>query len=332
MTRIIVVGDIHIRDRPPVNCTDAYLPDIYAMLRHIAVLEREIDADAVVWLGDVFDFPQPGRTSHATVLRMAEIVKLYRNLWIVAGNHDTSNHVLASIREKQPLGVLFQVGAHELDGWHPTLPLFGVPWQQAWHDDEVPGEAFERWRAAGGLDEGGTTALIDLDRALAVTHAPLFPPRLAEEVIYEHVDTKLIAEAMGGVGHLAYGHIHDYHGVFTDGGVRFSNLGAISRGSLTTSNLERDIRVGIWSDGDDTYPLGFTEQVIPHAPAAEIFRIEEAGEAKEKKVKLDQFLSEMGSATLVMSSRDSVAEHIRAREAPPAVRDRAIQVIEEIAE
>ena len=145
--RVICVGDIHLSDRPPASCYDTYTDDILDMLSFVAKLEKALKTDAVVWAGDIFHHKQPSRTSHATVLKLTKVAQEYDNLYVVTGNHDIQSDRLDSL-EKQPLGVLYEAGVlKELDGWHPTLPIFGVPWQQRWLSPGTIDEAFAEWRS-----------------------------------------------------------------------------------------------------------------------------------------------------------------------------------------
>lgn len=314
-----------MRDTAPANAADTYPQDILDALEHIAGLEQELNADAVVWAGDVFHFPQPGRTSHACVLKMIRIVQKYENLYIVTGNHDISNHRLASVHEKQPLGVLFAAGAKELVGWDKRgLPLYGVPWQQRWNDPEQWAEAFSGW-----TDDEGKADFIN-EKSLVVTHAPIFPPDLAEGVPYELVPTAALAEAMGGVGYLHYGHIHEDHGIFEDGGVTFANVGAISRGSIAEYNIHRDIKVLLWTMDDDEYEDGFHEILIPARPAEEALKIVQASEEKKAKVSLDEFLAEVGYREISITDTGSVADHIRSMELKPSVKNLALSILSEV--
>lgn len=326
MTKILCVGDIHALDRPPLNATETYMDDIVEMLKWTADYAAKHQVDAVVWAGDIFHHKQPSRSSHALVLRMIQVVAYHRalglDLCIVTGNHDISNDIVASVHEKQPLGVLYQAGARELDGWHPTLPLFGVPWQQGWTTyEDAALEAFEGWREDQGHLETDAPKL-------AVTHAPIYPPGEAEKQMFELVPTmgpKGLSAAMGNVGSLYYGHIHEDHGIFEVEGVTYANMGAISRGSLTEYNIERQIKVAVWEDGI------FSEVVVPHKPAHEVLRVVEAAEEKSDKLSLDAFLSEVGSSTLDISDTHSVIDHIRTREdVPVRVKQRAIEILEEV--
>jgi len=326
MTKILCVGDIHVSDKAPSGATETYTDDLIDMLMWIADKAVELEVDAVVWAGDIFHFKQPSRTSHATVLRMIGVVNYYLDkgleLLIVVGNHDISNDVYDSVFSKQPLGVLLSsTGAKELNGWHESLPLFGVPWQQRWLYEETPHEAFEQWRA-----ELKKTGLKELP-ALAVTHAPIYPPKEAENVMFELVPTMGehgISEAMMNTGYLYYGHIHEDHGIFEVEGVTYANMGALSRGSLAEYNREREIKVALWTED------GFTEIPVPHKPASEVLKISEAEDKKAEKLSLDAFLSDVGSSTLDISSTESVISHIQTMEVDQKIKKTAIEILEEV--
>lgn len=321
MTEILLVGDIHISDKPPSSATDTYTDDIIAMLRWIGEEAQRRGVTTIVWAGDIFHFKQPSRTSHSTVLKMLGVVQYYRELgielWIVIGNHDISNDVLETVYDKQPLGVLLHGGANELSGWHPTLPLLGVPWQQRWHHEGVVAEAFAEWR-------DDRTVPRRQEHSLAVTHAPIIPPADDKE-LYETLSVDEIAESMAHAGYLYYGHIHEDHGIWEHGGVTFANMGALSRGSLTEYNVNREIKIASWTPED-----GFTEVPVPHKPASEVLRIKEVLEKKEEKLSLDQFLSEVGSSTLDISTTESVISHIRALDVPKEVKEKSIELLENV--
>lgn len=323
MTEIICVGDIHVSDHAPVNCHDSYTDDIVDMLVWIAGEAARRGADAVVWAGDIFHHKSPSKNSHALVLKMVGVVREYEKvgipLWIVTGNHDISNNRIESVREKQPLGVLFEAGARELDGWHPSLPLYGVPWQAEW--SETLDEAFEEFRA------DPPEFVTDRSRTLAVTHASIFPPAIVGNVPYEHLPAEDVARAMGNEGCLYYGHIHDYHGIFEAEGVTFANMGAISRGSLTESNTNRKILVASWTDHS-----GFEIVQVPHKPADEVFKLEQAAEKKSAEHGISSFLSSVGAAAIEISSTASVISHVKSLGLGTSVENLAIEILEEVDE
>lgn len=352
MTKIVCVGDLHISDRPPVSCTESYSDDIFEMMRWVLDYAAEIEADAVVQVGDWFHHKAPGRNSHELVLKSIDLVKYAKvPLWCVIGNHDVQHDRIEDVRVRQPLGVLFEAGLQELRGWHPNLPLFGVPWQADWTAPGAAARALAGWRgedsegfppgifaANGGWATDGTKTWEDnAAKALVVTHAPIYPPGKAEEQLFELVPTAGpdgLSAAMGNVGFLYYGHIHEDHGVFEVDGVTYANMGALSRGSLHEYNLERQIKVAVWTDGTagvEAPVAGFTEVVVPHKPASEVFRIAEVMEERGERLSLEHFLTEVGAHTLEITSTGSVVAHIQGRDdVPPRIKKRAIEILEEV--
>lgn len=346
MTKIVCVGDIHVTDRAPISATESYTDDIIEMLKWVADYAYDIEADAVVWAGDVFHHKAPGRNSHKLVLKMIDVVKYHRvPLWCVTGNHDVMNGLTDSVHDTQPLGVLYAAGLKELDGWHPTLPLLGVPWRESWCEPGDPEKALERWRQpppGTHINRNGSVPSWEvLSKALVVTHAPIYPPAMADKQLFELVPLAGpggLSAAMGNVGYLYYGHIHEDHGIFEVNGVTYANMGAISRGSLHEYNLERKIQVAVWTDGtagiealSNPEPAGFTAVEVPHKPASEAFRLTEVLEERGERMDLENFLAEVGGRNLEITDTGSVIEHIRTRtDVPESVRKRAIEILEEV--
>lgn len=317
-SKVLLVGDIHLLDKAPRNCTESYTDDILDILAFTAELEKKLSLDAVVWAGDVFHHKQPSRTSHRLVLRAIEAVKKYNRLLIVTGNHDVSADRLETVSEQQPLGVLFEAGAEELNGWDARgLPLYGVPWQQRWYEEGAVEEAFNGFK--NSTPPAGEKNY-SLSQSLVVTHASLFPPALRSEIMYESLDAHEVARSMGNEGSIYYGHIHDYHGIYEVDGVTFCNPGAISRGSLTESNTTRGVKAALWTPEN-----GFLEIDLPHKPATEVFRIQEAIQEKSKKISDERFLTEVGHTKLEISSTASVISYIRGLD-PETVPEDAKQV------
>lgn len=316
--RVICVGDIHLSDRPPASCYDSYTDDILDMLSFVARLEKALKADAVTWAGDIFHHKQPSRTSHATLVKLMKVAQGYqRPPLVVTGNHDITSDRLDSL-EKQPLGVLYEAGVlRELDGWHETLPIFGVPWQQRWLS---PGAIWDAFHGFRGRDDEQCA------KSLAVTHAPIYPPSVADNVMFELLPLPEVSEAMGNTGSLYYGHIHEPHYKFEVDGVTYANMGAISRGSMHEYNLARKIQVALW-----TPEHGFVPIDIPHKPASEVFKLVEAQEKKDVKMDLSSFLDEVGSATLDISSTGSIIDHVRRMDIEEPVKAVSIELLEEVA-
>ncbi len=297
MSDFVLVNDIHLSDRAPASCTDTYLDDLFDLLEQVASLARSRDAD-IVLAGDVFHHKTPGRTSHATVMRLIDwarsaLVRVYG----VLGNHDLSHDRVASIHETQPLGVVMASGAIDLlDGWPSDCeaPIYGVPWQMTYDQANVR-DALAQYRAYPR----------QMGPYLVVTHAPLYPP--GRELKYEFYPAADWADAMDNHGTVHYGHVHEPHGVYEVNGVTFSNCGALSRGSLTEHNRTRTPAVAIWN----SHTGEISHHELNAKPADEVFRLAEADAKKADALNLSGFLDSVQATRLDVTSIDGVLNHVR---------------------
>lgn len=302
MTNYLLLGDIHLADNSPASRKEGYLDEVLGLLWQTVDLAKEHEAVAV-WAGDVFHLKTPGRNSFKMVNEVIDVIKAHpRELYIVPGNHDLTHDRLDSI-PSQPLGMLYQAGAVNGSGlamYNDGHTVYGVPWLQRFTDEAVEASL------ADFRNEYSE------EHWLVVTHAPLYPP--GKELPYEFYDTHKWAAAMGNRGSVFYGHVHNPHGVYEVDGVQFCNNGALSRGSLDESNLSRDVVATMWSSVNGQ----FRNLPLNYKPSAEIFRMEEKTK-RAAQVKLDDFLSSIGQASLEITTSSAVMDHVRSLQLGAAV-------------
>lgn len=296
--RALLVGDVHLSDRPPSSRTDTYTQDILDKLSWIVDYANQ-NADYMVLLGDVFHLKTPSRTSHALVQKTADILSQFKSrVLIVPGNHDLSQDRLDSI-PSQPLGTLALThGIDLIDGYDDETRIVGIPYL---NDQEV----FHSYL------EGLEAEPIDPPPVLIVTHASIFPPE--DHPPYEHMNADEIET--GGVP-LAYGHIHIPHGFYLVNDSWFCNNGAISRGSLHEETLHRQLAVTLF----DTESAGcpFTSIPIPFKPPEQVFRLVEHHAKEAKAAKLDEFIQSIDQISLTSLSLEEVMAHAEASLTPDA--------------
>lgn len=305
MTGIGLIGDLHLSDKPPSNCTPEYNDQLFRMVEEIVHLSSQWDA--AVFAGDIFHSKIPHRTSHRTVLRMMELINAFScPVLLVPGNHDMQNDRLDSIHETQPFGALIRAGARLLHGWDDEFPLYGVPWQQDW-DAFLRSDALIEWLTEGD-DQFG-----DLKDCLLVTHAPIYPR--GRENPWECIPASEFADVMQ-IGSCYYGHVHDHHGSYiehTSGGnsqVHFCNQGSLSRGCLQEEDLGRIPAVTMWDPSAAGTPF-FRVELSSAPPASEVFRLPEAAARVDYRARMDEFLLAVGSSTLSRTSVEAVLAHLQ---------------------
>lgn len=301
--RYVIVNDIHLSDQTPSSCTNSYQDDLFDLLDQTITACEKHDA-VCIWAGDVFHYKTPGRTTHKTMTRLIALCRRYpRGLWIVPGNHDLTNDRVESIPH-QPLGVLFASGAaHELNGWMIGHRVYGIPWQMRW-DDTTVGDIIRELK---------TRSRAGHQAQLIVTHAPFYPP--GRELRYENYPTPTVAQFLDQPTTIHYGHVHEPHGIYQVDKVRFSNCGALSRGSLHEHNLTRPVAIAVYDTDTDQ----IWHENLNAKPAAEVFRLEHRAEVRAVEHRLNTFLEKIGSTRIEITSIEQVMTHVRSLNVGEAV-------------
>lgn len=307
----------------PSSCTPNYTNDLFELLFQVIEKSSELGCSAIIQLGDLFHIKAPSRNSHFLVQRVMNWARSTScPIFVVPGNHDLSNDRLESLSEGQPLGVLYSSGVVK-PGWErlmmpdgQILPVYGIPWQMHWDAEQSVSDAAVK-KSLEKFEPKDTPQLI-------VTHAPFFPP--GSNPAYEHYSVEKFSRYVNPSGksnvQVAYGHIHDRHGEYVVNGVRFANYGALSRGSLTESNLTRQVGFTIW----DSITGRFEFIALQAKPAEQVFRIQEVTETKQKQLKLDEFLQSVGQSSIEITSIESVMAKVKTLKLGKAIE----QVIEEL--
>ena len=327
MTKALLVGDVHLSDKAPINRQATYKDDILDKLRFCVTLANELNVP-IVQAGDMFHLKRPDRNSHRLVQETHEVLKETKNgVWIVPGNHDMSHDRLDSL-DSQPLGALSRMsGMRFLLGYDSDLPnICGIPYLTEFDSSEPsPDEFVPTWGLAiqEFWEQYGTEPDGSCYNDLTVTHAPLFPPGKAPDV-YNSIDPQEWRDFFSHDGPINtyYGHIHDLHGTYTVDEHQFCNQGALSRGSLHESSVNRIPAVTLW-DG-----VGFDRIEVPHKSADEVFLFEQAAKVAENKISVVEFTKAVGTANLTYVTTDDILHYVKAA----GTRKEVVSLIETILE
>lgn len=310
--KILLVGDVHIADKPPSIRTDDYVHHILAKLEQLRGIYEAHECSASIFVGDIFHVKAASRNSHWLVQRLIDILRLL-NPWVVPGNHDIVYDRLDTL-DRQPLGVLFRSGAaNPLIGVDYLMemggrPVFGIPWRSDWTTilDDI-----EEWKAGPG--------------GLIVAHAPILPPGMTAP--YDYIDAQELGQFLGKDADVFYGHIHDNHGVYTTRhgtedvfethAVQFCNFGAISRGSLHEQTLKRKPAVAVY----DSLAHTFERVELVHLPVEEVFKLDIKQEEDLKDERVAEFLQSVDSTILEGLSIEAVLKDIEEMDIKPRTKE-----------
>jgi hypothetical protein len=324
--RALLVGDVHLSDKPPSVRTDSYADDILDKLAHIVGLANTPgwEIDVVIQAGDLFHIKTPSRTSHQLVQSTIEVLtQCTKPILIVPGNHDMQHDRLDSLAS-QPLGVVAKApGIDLLVGPHPTLPVYGIPFLQDWNDLHGEMKAYRQWSGQYAMNPD------DGNYPLLVTHAPIMPP--GQSAPYDFINADDWSTLMEN-GACYYGHIHEAHGYYSagPGGLPFCNMGALSRGSLHETDLRRTPHITVY---DSTHVPATADpwQVhpVPCKPVSECYKMADVDKIESSTVRLDSFLRKVGSTTLETASIEGVIAHIRTLSLNQRTEAEAVRLLEE---
>lgn len=312
--KFLMVGDVHLSDKPPTTRVEGYARQMIKKLWEIGSLAQTFEGvTATVFVGDIFHSKKPQKTSHTLVRAAAVMFKRMGHVIVVPGNHDYDKANPDNLA-KAPLGVLAEL---------PNVELLGIE-----------GARYHSWgdfKMAGVREEED---LLDWPSAdMIVAHSAIFPPGQTPEV-WEALDARQVASfySLGSKPQLIYyGHIHEPHGAYDVDGIEFVNFGAISRGSMHEPDFDRIPQIGVVEFEDGELMAINAVNLKTALPAEEVFRIEEVTQERSDAAEKAEFIEKLSQAEMEVFSVERAISAISERsDVDKAVRDRAIELIEEV--
>lgn len=314
--KFVTSSDEHISDLAPGFRKDDYRSSILKKLEWQGQLAKGINADAVLRGGDLFHVKAANKTTHATMQMVAALHNKFPcPTYALAGNHDMSNNEPESVLRQQPLGVLFKTNTLRqltdeifIDG---TLKVrvIGIEYTTDITADRIAEIVKKR------EDDVYTVAVI---HALASMAPSEKTQSFFNESIFDYRDLVF----PGSPDVYVFGHYHKDQGVVDHLGVKFINLGAISRGALTFENLERKPKVS--SISFTSSGVSVEEHIVPHEDAANIFDLELKKRLDTERKDLNDFISRLKSDSNI-SHEDRRSE---LEDFPANLRSLALEILE----
>lgn len=315
--RFLTSSDEHLADLAPGFRKDDYRSSILKKLEWQGGMARRFNANAVVRAGDFLHVKAANKTTMRTLGMAARTHRNYHcPTYAVAGNHDMSNNDPASILS-QPLGVLFGAGVftelreQEFVSGSLKVRTIGVEYTTDLDVDGLHDLVRKK-------DENYTVAFV---HALAAFAPEEKIQSFFNERVFDYRD--LVFDGCPDV--YVFGHYHKDQGIVDHMGVKFVNLGAVSRGALTFENMERQPKVSLITI--NSQGVSVEEHVIPHEDASDIFDVERKKKLEAERKSLDEFVLKLRSDA-VEGSSDSLESRKRDLEKYPELRDLALELLE----
>ena len=316
----VTANDIHIMDTTPRSRVDDYRAAILNKLEQMGAVCRELNVDAAIIAGDLFNAKEPLKNSHGMVRELIRVFGQFNcPVYMIEGNHDLLANNLQSINT-QPLGVLFEDGTlirmreHIIEDDGVKVSLVGIPYQE-------------------NLDL--TTLKIppkgDAVAQICAMHlyASPTPGMLFKERIYGYRELVDL-----GPDVFVIGHYHLDQGVRREKEKWFINIGSISRGSLTDEHLDHKPQIGVITvvheEGKTTIVAKPIKLKVKSAET--IFNLKKREEEQKESKEIEKFVEKLIAESVTAASSDqdrSIEDVVKELNAAQEVKDRVLHFIHE---
>jgi len=327
MSEIVIVtsSDEHLADITPGFRKDEYRETILEKIEWQGDFARKVSAHALVRGGDFFHVKAANKTTMGTMARAAAIHRTYPcPTYSIVGNHDLSRNDITTV-DRQPIGVMFNSGVffrltrESMVAGSMSVRLIGV--------DYRPDMNTETLREILMQDDEEANYRIAFIHALAENEPSERVQSHFDEEIMDYRD--LVFEGCPDV--YVFGHYHKDQGIQEHLGVKFVNLGSVSRGALNVDNVSREPKVStitINSQG-----ISIEEHVIPHRDASEIFDFERKKQMEKERRSLAEFISCLNESVSMASGSDveeKRKELMSSKSFPDDLKSTAVQILEAV--
>lgn len=282
--RFLTSSDEHISDISPGFRKDSYRDAILKKLEWQGDMAKKFGATAVLRGGDLYHVKAQNKNSYSTTTAVAKIHREYHcPTYAMAGNHDMSNNDPESI-PRQPLGLLLKSDV--------LRPMKDEIFTNGTLKCRVIGVEYTTDLDTDGLQDlirkrpgdGYTVAFI---HALAAMAPEERIQSFFHERVFDYRD--LVFEGCPDV--LIFAHYHRDSGIVEHNGIKFVNLGAISRGALTFENLDRKPKVGLVKI--NSQGISVEEHIVPHEDASKIFDLQLKKTIDNRRRDLNEFIAQL---------------------------------------
>jgi DNA repair exonuclease SbcCD nuclease subunit len=298
--KFISSSDEHLSDLAPGFRKDDYRSTILSKLDWQGQLARKFKADGFLRAGDLFHVKAANKTTMSTLAQVSAIHKQYPcPTYIIPGNHDLSHNDLETV-PRQPLGVILESGV--------CYPLVSEIFLAGSLKVRVIGVGYTVDLDYDGLREL-TQKKEDDCYTIAVIHAlaAYAPEERIQSFFCERIFDYRDLVFQGCPDVYIFGHYHKDQGITEHCGVKFVNLGAVSRGALSFENVERKPKVGLITCNSQGVSVESHE--IPCQDASVIFDFEKKKQLDKERKDLNEFISKLYS-DLALSQDGGISEKI----------------------
>lgn len=275
MNKFIFVGDLHLRGNNPRNRIDDYQTAADNKLREVLRMAGEIQADAILIPGDIWDRPE---VSIGVLLHYASILNVSPcPIYTTVGNHDIYGYNLSTYARSSLRLLELLVSDLHVIGMGTTAVgmvdsyITATPYS---NDMDIDGFGYGFNDGNNGYDG---TPRIHIAHGMLLDHKPPFDRYTLVD------DCKTDADL------ILTGHDHTGFGIIKrrDGKI-FCNPGALMRMSASINEIERPVQVAVITVDKSNIDVQLVP-LVSAKPGDEVLDRSKIDEAKARQYAMDNF-------------------------------------------
>jgi DNA repair exonuclease SbcCD nuclease subunit len=319
--RFVTFTDVHISTINPSLRIGSYEQDMIEKLEQIRLLGNKVKANFFLFGGDLFNLKAPMRNPHALNSKLIDLFKTYpAPIYATEGNHDLRNDSYDTFNE-QPLNVLYSS-----DALIQARNIKAISNDISYRIRSIP---FTEKPELKDLDKA--TNDVDINIRLLHLYSSFDGGMLFKNKIFSYDEISQLGDNIFLLGH--------YH---SDQGIKiinknkkpqvFINVGAVSRGSISEEDINRQPKVAfvtVMKDNDGKISYESSSVRLKVKPAVKVFDIEKHEKVKEEKKETIEFVSKLKEEMSGIPKQDKISEEIKVMNLEKKVLDKVNYFLEE---
>lgn len=301
--KFITFTDVHISMMNPSSRVGSYVDDIMNKLEQIREIGKKNKVDFFLFGGDLFNLKAPTRNPHELNSLLINLFKSYPGpVYAAEGNHDLRGDSYETFPE-QPLNVIYASGA--------LIPARdNIKKKKKELSYRVRSFEFSEELEADSKPKANKD--VDLNICILHVYSSIKGGMFHNVKLHSYEEISKLGDDI-----FLLGHFHKDQGIerlsFAGKEKIFINIGSISRGSISTDDIDRVPKISLVSvDKCDDGNLNIDTEIIPLdvKPSEEVFDLDTHEREKKENKEAEEFVDKLKEEMSEVSKNDDIREEV----------------------
>lgn len=300
--RLVCMCDPHLSAHTPTAYKVDYWDVVQDTMKQVAKFAKNKDVDAIVWAGDIFNLKAASRNP---LKFMGEVVEMFQSFGSIphvgiAGNHDLLYGSLEGLKG-QPLDLLIKTGIYHLLDTKPLRIFSDQTRPEGGPTLTVKGQSYTHGTA------DGVKAFTKKDARYLMGVGHFWYGPISGEFFGEHIYGPDFLDN-SEVDLYLIGHHHEDQGVHLINEKHYIVHGSISKIGAHKHDLDRRPAASYIEITKEGVNVTIIRPKFPESK--DIMDLEKRKQIAEEKEEMDEFINNLGSATMTMDDPKSIIKEM----------------------